>query len=191
MTPWLAARHFTRMKHGWAVCLLGGWAMGSVIMFVVATKNFWVVDELLEGSENAKFRSLIALWGAAPMREVLRYLASELNREYFQLWNFAQMALAVFSLWLVARAPGYQRARRVLTATLALVVAIAVLGGSIASLGRSLDFVPRDPPPPALGRFWIMHIAYLVLDLGKLLLLGIATVWLIQKGEPRSAAAKA
>lgn len=158
--------------------------MGSVIMFVVATKNFWVVDELLRGSDNAKFRSLVELWGTAPLREVLRYLSSELNREYFQLWNFAQLALAVLVLWLVARQPGYERLRSVLGATLALVVAISLLGGSIASVGRSLDFVPRDPAPPALGRFWIMHIAYLVMDLGKLLVLVMATVWLVRRGEP-------
>ena len=48
-----------------------------------------------------------------------------------------------------------------------------------------------DPPPPALGRFWCMHIAYLVLDLGKLLVRGIAGVWLMRQGEPRSVAAKA
>jgi hypothetical protein len=165
--------------------------MGSVIMFVVATKNFWVVDELLRGSENAKFRSLVELWGAGPMREVLRYLSSELNREYFQLWNFAQLALALLVLWLLARQPGYERLRRVLGATLALVVAISVLGASIASVGRSLDFVPREPAPAALGRFWIMHIAYLVMDLGKLLVLGTATVWLVRRGEPRAAAATA
>lgn len=171
--------------------MLGGWAMGSVIMFVVATKNFWVVDELLKGSQNAKFSSLVELWGAAPMREVLRYLSSELNREYFQLWNFAQLVLAVLVLWLVAREPGYERLRRALGATLALVVAISLLGGSIASVGRSLDFVPRDPAPPALGRFWVMHIAYLVMDLGKLLLVGMAMVWLVRRAEPRGAVAEA
>jgi hypothetical protein len=179
------------MKSRWALCVLGGWAMGSVIMFVVATKNFWVVDELLRGSENPKFHSLVELWGAAPMREVLRYLSSELNREYFQLWNFVQIGLAALVLWLVARQPGYERTRGVMGATLAIVVAIALLGGSIATVGRSLDFVPRDPAPPALGRFWIMHIAYLVMDLGKLLVLGTATVWLVRRAEPGGAAAKA
>jgi hypothetical protein len=40
---------------------------------------------------------------------------------------------------------------------LALVAAMLVcLSPQIVSLGRSLDFVPRDPAPPGLRRFWIL-----------------------------------
>jgi hypothetical protein len=48
----------------------------------------------------------------------------------------------------------------------------------ITSIGRSLDFVPRDPPPPAFGRFWALHGAYTALELGKLLVGIVVTVWI-------------
>lgn len=44
--------------------------------------------------------------------------------------------------------------------------------------GRSLDFVPREPPPPALGRFWILHTAYALIEMGKLVAGLIVTVWI-------------
>ncbi|MEK7735069.1 MAG: hypothetical protein AAB329_06470, partial [Pseudomonadota bacterium] len=37
-------------------------------------------------------------------------------------------------------------------------------------IGRGLDFVSREPPPPDLGRFGALHAAYSVLDVLKLLL---------------------
>jgi hypothetical protein len=48
----------------------------------------------------------------------------------------------------------------------------------ITSIGRALDFVPREPPPPALGRFWVLHGVYTVLELLKLLVGVVVTVWI-------------
>jgi len=83
------------MKDRWALCALGGWLMGSVIMFVVATRNFRLVDELLRASPNASFQALVAQTGAPAIRDLLRYLSSELNREYFRLWNLTQLPAGV------------------------------------------------------------------------------------------------
>ena len=38
-----------------------------------------------------------------------------------------------------------------------------------AAVGRALDFVPREPAPPALPAFGRLHAAYTLLDLAKLL----------------------
>jgi len=171
------------MKDRWALCALGGWLMGSVIMFVVATRNFRLVDELLRASPNASFQALVAQTGAPAIRDLLRYLSSELNREYFRLWNLTQLALGVLAAWLLAHA-SERRARRLVLAALALVaVLLAGLTPPIISVGRSLDFVPRDPPPPALATFWPLHIGYTVLDLAKTVLIGLAAYWTVRSAK--------
>jgi hypothetical protein len=48
----------------------------------------------------------------------------------------------------------------------------------ITSLGRSLDFVPRQPPPPGMRRFWILHATYTALELLKLLAGVAVSVWI-------------
>jgi hypothetical protein len=164
-----------------SACLLGAWLMGSLISFVVAPTNFHRVDELLTGSDNAAFRTLVEHVGAAPTRELLRYLASELNRVLFLLWNVAQMALAALVLGLSWRAATDRRARQlVLVATLLVSVLLLVFTPLITSVGRSLDFVPRDPPPPELARFRLLHLAYTALDVAKIVCLGIATYRLLR-----------
>ncbi len=173
------------MKERWATCALGAWLMGSVIMITVATKNFRVVDELLQGSENASFRLLIQQWGPAPTRELLRYLSSELNREYFQLWNVAQAALGALAFWLIKGEPAQRQARALIVGAWLVVIAMLVsMTPMITSIGRSLDFVPRDPPPPALARFWILHVAYTVLELAKLGALALAAFWIARGRGP-------
>jgi hypothetical protein len=52
---------------------------------------------------------------------------------------------------------------------LAIVVLMLVyLTPAIVSLGRELDFVPRDPAPPGMSRFWVLHAAYTSLEMLKL-----------------------
>lgn len=152
---------------------------------MVATRNFRLVDELLQSSPNAQFQSFVQRWGAAPTRDLLRYLSSELNREYFQHWNFAQLALGAGSLWLLPRASTERGARRALAVALALVIAMSVvLAPRIVAVGRSLDFVPHEPAPPALQQFWVLHVSYTVIELVKLLLLGLAGFWLGRSPGP-------
>jgi len=51
----------------------------------------------------------------------------------------------------------------------------------VVEIGRVLDFVSRDPPPPELGRFGALHAAYSVLDLLKLLLGIWLTIRLVRR----------
>jgi hypothetical protein len=52
---------------------------------------------------------------------------------------------------------------------LAVVVLLLVyLTPAIVTLGRELDFVPRDPPPPGMSRFWVLHAAYTSMEMLKL-----------------------
>jgi hypothetical protein len=163
------------MKDRWMSCLLGAWLMGSVMMFVIAPTNFRLIDELLHASPNASFRGLSDQVGDGTVRELLRYLASELNRSFFLRWNVAQLLLGVACCGLAWRQPLERRVRSLLlAATLLVVVLLGAFTPLIIQIGRSLDFVPRDPEPPQLARFQLLHVAYTGIELIKLACIGVA-----------------
>ena len=158
------------MKQRWALVAMGAWLAGTVCMSVVASENFYTIDRLLAGSPNAPFKAAVQQLGQPQARELMRYLSSELIRLYFQLWNVTQVAMGVLILWLIGRGRVASRIRWAVVAMLASVVLMLVwLTPAIVSLGRELDFVRRDPAPPDMQRFWILHAAYTSLEMLKLL----------------------
>jgi hypothetical protein len=157
----------TATRRQWALVILGAWIAGSICMSVVATENFYTIDRLLASRANPAFAAAADRLGAVEARDLLRYLSSELNRLYFQLWNGAQMVLGVLALWLIAGSA--KRVKWGVAAMLATVMLMLVyLTPQIVTLGRSLDFVPRDPAPPGMSRFWVLHAAYTSLEMLKL-----------------------
>jgi len=159
--------------------LMGAWLAGTVCTSVVATENFYTIDRLLADSPNAAFSAAVQRLGPPEARDLLRYLSSELNRLYFQLWNVAQLAIGAAVLWLIGRDRASTRARWGAVAMLASVVLMLVwLTPAIVSLGRGLDFVPRDPSPPGMQRFWVLHAAYTSLEMIKLIVGIVVTVWI-------------
>ena len=157
------------------------WLTGTVAMAVVATQDFFTVDRLLQARANPVFASDIDKLGHDATREMLRYLSSELNRLYFQYWNLAQMAVGILALWLVVKVPGADKPKWGIVSMLGIVLFLTVLiTPFILSVGRSIDFVPRDPPPPGLRTFGLLHAAYTVFD-GLQLILGVlVTNWLVK-----------
>jgi hypothetical protein len=179
------------MKPRWALVALGMWIMGSVCMSVVATENFYTIDRLLDTSTKAELHGAVQKLGHTQARDLLRYLSSELNRLYFQSWNVAQLILGGLVLWLLARPAGRsepQHAQRRLAlwgvgGMLGVVVLmLTFLTPQIVSLGRSLDFVPRDPAPPGMQKFWILHAAYTSLEMLKLLGGCVVAWWVARCG---------
>ena len=169
--------------------VMGAWLAGMLIISVVATENFYTIDRLLARSTNPTFPSLVERLGPTQAREVLRYLSSELNRLYFLLWNVVQFAVGFLVLWLLARTPAAAKARWGVVAMLGVVALMMLwLTPEITSVGRGLDFVPRDPPPPALRRFWILHTAYALLEMFKLVAGAIVTIWIVRSAPARGAA---
>jgi len=172
------------MKQRWALVVIGVWLMGSICMSVVATENFYTVDRLLAAPANGPFTAMVEKLGQPAARELLRYLSSELNRLYFQMWNVAQIGLGVLALWLVAGSTEQGPARKAIIAMLAIVVLMLVyLTPQIVSLGRALDFVPRDPPPPGMSRFWVLHAAYTSLEMIKLLAGAVVAFWIVRSAS--------
>ena len=163
-------------RHAWIMFLLGIWMTGLVAVGTVATQNFRTIDRLIALSPNPAFRTSTDRLGTTPARDLLRYLSSELNRLYFRLWNRAELVLGILLLWLVRRERGMVRWAAGVMLAIAIANALYFIP-QIVEIGRRLDFVPRDVPPPDLARFWTLHGLYLGLDLTKLLLaVGIAVV---------------
>jgi hypothetical protein len=168
------------MKLRLALVVMGMWLMGTVASSVVATENFYTVDRVLTTSGNVEFYRDVQKLGYPQTRELLRYLSSELNRLYFRIWNVTQLVLGPLVLWLVWRRTRlFGFADWGIVAMLAIVLAMLVyLTPAIVSLGRELDFVPRNPAPPGMSRFWILHAAYTTLEMVKLLV-GLGVTWLL------------
>lgn len=153
--------------------------MGTVFMAVVATQNFYTIDRLLEAKVNPSFNDDVEKLGYDEARFFMRYLSSELNRLYFQYWNLAQLAIGLVALRLVTKLPNADRPKWAIVAMLGTVLFLtSVITPYIVSVGRSLDFVLRDPPPPGLRTFGLLHATYTVLDLVILILGVLVTLWL-------------
>ena len=102
MTKFSPSHSRTGLKQRVALVLMGAWLAGTVCTAVVATENFYTIDRLLAASPNAAFSAAVQRLGPPQARELLRYLSSELNRLYFQVWNVAQLAIGLVVLWLLA-----------------------------------------------------------------------------------------
>ena len=175
--------------HAAAFCL-GVWAMGTVSVSIVAMQNFYTIDRLLDGPSHAAFAAFVEDAGHEEARNVLRYLSSELNRLFFQLWNVAQLGIGGAALWLVRglRTPAGARLRWTLVGMLAAVVVLTVgITPPIIAIGRSIDFVPRDPPPPAVATFGVLHAAYTLLELAKCGAAVVAALWLLRLAPAKEA----
>ena len=160
------------------------WLSGTLFMTVVATQNFYTIDRLLISSPNSVFQKTAQEMEAPTARELLRYLSSELNRLYFQYWNIVQLPLGIVVLWLVRSLPDSKRAVWEIVAMLGIVMFLMMfVTPAILRVGRELDFVPRDPSPPAMRTFALLHTTYSVMTLILFVLGVLATIWL-QKEEP-------
>ena len=174
--------------HAASFCL-GVWVMGTVCVSIVAMQNFYTIDRLLDGPSHAAFTAFVEDAGRDGARNVLRYLSSELNRLFFQLWNVAQVFLGGAVLWLLwgLRSPAAVRLRWTIVAMLVVVVVLTVgITPQILAIGRSIDFVPRDPPPPAVATFGVLHAAYTLLELAKCAGAVAVALWLVRQGGPES-----
>src|SRR5262249_13753632 len=157
------------------------WLTGTVAMAIVATENFYRIDHIIGAQSNPVFASYIEKLGRDAIHDVMYYYSSELNRLYFQFWNVIQLVVGVLTLWLVVKVPGSRRAKWEVVAMLGIALFLTILiTPRIVSVGRSLDFVPRVPPPDGLRTFGLLHATYTVLDGIQLILGVLVTLSLIQ-----------
>ncbi|MGA2630195.1 MAG: DUF4149 domain-containing protein [Terriglobia bacterium] len=173
------------MKRGdaMALVLLGGWLAMTISMWFAATGSFGTVRRVLEGG-NPQLADTARPLAPDQERLVLRHLASEINRTYFRAYGWAQLALGAALLMLLALKTPRDTTSIIVTGTMVAVAAVLTLyvTPEIVALGRRIDFVPRDPAPPEMPRFRVLHGAFTLLD-GLKLLAGIALAvrWIIRR----------
>ena len=110
--------------------------MGTICVSVVAAQDFYTIDRLLASPDNETFARMVEEIGPGDSRSLLRYLASELNRLFFQLWNFAQFGIGAAVLWLVLGVPQASKLKWPLIGMLAVVAFLDDLGNSSDPGGR-------------------------------------------------------
>ena len=165
-----------------AVAILGAWVVSTLCMWFAATRSFATVESVIKRADP-QFVATTKPLGNASTRVVLRYMASEINRTLFWGYGGLQVALGVILFLLLWR----QTSRNavdigVVAGMLALsVVLTLVITPLIVALGRSIDFVPRNPPPPIMPRFWALHGLFTGLDGAKLLAgIGLLIRWILR-----------
>jgi len=161
--------------------LLGAWMGGCVFMDLVATQNFRTVDRLLDAPPAPVAARIQAMGGRDPVRALLRFQSSELNRKYFTTWEDAQLVLGVLVIFTLVAAGHRERVTLWLPALMLLVTLLMhfVLTPEITRLGRQMDFASPGAPAQSSTRFWMFHGGYSALELIKLGW-GIAlVVWLM------------
>jgi len=164
------------------VALLSAWLILTPVMWFAATRSFSTVDRVLRAA-NPQFSEATKGMAEGQARVVLRHLASEINRSFFWAYGLTQIVLGGALLLLLWRtAPRDALGFGVTCFMLGLVLILTlVVTPMIVSLGRSIDFVPRNPPPAVMPRFWALHGAFTGLDGVKFLAgLGLLVRWIIR-----------
>ena len=165
-----------------AVAILGAWIMSTLCMWFAATRSFATVESVLKRAEP-QFLETTKPLGEASTRVALRYMAAEINRTLFWGYGALQIGLGgILFLLLWRQNPRNAVDIGVVATMLALsVVLTLVITPWITSLGRSIDFVPRNPPPPVMPRFWALHGSFTGLDGVKLLAgIGLLIRWILR-----------
>lgn len=162
-----------------AISILSAWLAMTVCMWFAATGSFGAVRRVLEGS-NPQLAETTKTLTADQTRLVMRHAASEINRTYFRAYGWAQLALGLGLLVLLVRqTPRDPVALIVAGAMLVVVVPLTFyVTPEIIEIGRRIDFVPRDPAPPEMSRFHLLHGAFTILDGLKFLVgVGLLARW--------------
>lgn len=179
-------------SHLLSIAILSAWLAATLFMWFAATRSFATVERVLK-NPNPQFSEATKSLDEGKVRVVLRYLASEINRTYFWGYGGVQVLLGLILFLLLWRqtprdAVGVGVVCGMLAVTLVLTLVVTPW---IISLGRSIDFVPRTPPPPVMPRFWALHGAYTGLDGVKFLAgLGLLIRWILARSIAPSHALK-
>ncbi len=166
-----------------AIAILGVWLGWTLFMWFLAGRSFRTVERVL-ASSNPQVVETARPLAPEQERELLRLVASEINRTIFKAYGWAQVILgALLVILFIKQTPRDTFSLAFAGTMLALVLILTlVVTPQITSLGRSLDFVPRTPPPPEFRRFWMLHGAFTSLD-GLKLMAGLVLIGrLILKG---------
>jgi hypothetical protein len=180
--------HFRRC----ACFLLGLWLGGGLFMDMVVTQNFRSVDRLL-AKPAPPAAQLFEKLGPGPARILLRHQVSEQNRWYFETWGLIETAIGA-ALLLILLFGSTEKNFSLLLALLMLLIVIVqrfALTPWMVFLGRVIDWIPIDQPSPERARFWLLHNAFVCLELLNWALGLILTAKLLFRSRRRGAGEEA
>jgi hypothetical protein len=158
--------HHTRI----AAFLLGSLLLGSLFLVFVATRNFRAVDTVLD-APPPEASKMIQTLGHSNARQLLRYLAGEENRSYFQTWELTQIVLGLALTGVLL----FGVENRLLASLAGAMLVLALfqhfkITPDMLWLGRSIDFVPAAAESQSRDQFWKLHGIYSGIELVKMLL---------------------
>jgi hypothetical protein len=169
-------------SHVLAVAILAAWIMSTLCMWFAATRSFATVERVMK-SGQPEFVEITKPLGEASTRMVVRHTASEINRSLFWGYGILQIGFGVVLFLLVWRqSPRHTLDVGLVATMLALTVILSLaITPLVTSVGRSIDFLPRNPPPPIMPRFWMLHGAFTSLDGIKLFAgIGLMVRWVFR-----------
>ena len=165
-----------------AVAILGAWIMATLGMWFAATRSFATIERVMK-DEEPQFVETTKPLGEPSTRLVVRYTAAEINRALFRGYGALQIGLGAV-LFLLVRLQKPRNAFDLGAVTAMLVLSVVLTVGItplVTTLGRSIDFLPRNPPPPVMPRFWALHATFTALDGVKLLAgVGLLIRWILR-----------
>jgi hypothetical protein len=175
--------HFRRF----ACLILGAWLGGAAMMSLVATQNFRTVDRILLAPHVAASQDLKTL-GHESARMLFRWEAGEQNRWLFEVWETAQVALALAVFFILLF--GSTETKYSLALALMMLVVVILqrffLTPMMASLGRLIDFVAPTVRSPERIKFGVLHMGYIGLEIAKVTLGLLLAVKLMMRTRRKS-----
>jgi hypothetical protein len=156
------------------------WFAGGVLMQWISTESTRSVDRLFD-QPNPTATLQFKILGPAATRQLLQYQVAEQNRFFVEGWGTAQLILGCFFFFYLLF--GTREDKFSLLLSLLMVVGVGAqrffLTPEINAFGRLLDFANPDAYVPGRRGLPIVQSAYNAVELTKLGLGVLLTVWLL------------
>jgi hypothetical protein len=151
--------------------ILGMWLLGSLFFTFVTMQSVATVDRIMENPPGPVAKDIEDL-GSDITRLLLAYEASELNRFLTNTWEVMQMGLGAAFLSSVLFTSHRSKYLIVVSIVMLLIVAVqtAYISPSMASLGRSFDFMPKAAQAQERENYRNYEVMYSTASTIKLLL---------------------
>ncbi|MBM4015802.1 MAG: hypothetical protein FJ293_12680 [Planctomycetes bacterium] len=159
-----------------------------LLSFWVATRNFAIADPA-QTPATAQVLAMARVEGDQSQEMFSRYFASESNRALFAFLGPFQVALTLLAFLLAfgptKGGPGSRLLRTLLAVAAVVALLMAPLVPTMIELGRSIDFVPREPVTPERAAFMRWHGLYMLGDIVLLLAALAGVPLLLRRAVPR------
>ena len=151
------------------VCLLLGiWLGGSLLMAWYGARGFNTVESIM-AKANPAFVAQTKALGPAGTRLTIRYILAEQNRWLFHSWENMQLLLGAMMFALPAV---WNHGRQTIAGCdtgpdRPYTVERVLISPELGLSGRVMEYVPSDLKQQEHARFWLLHNAYLGVEVLK------------------------